>query len=73
MIETLKRCSICKSERCDGREFRVRGIYSRGFDMEIDKVVCSSQVEYQNDGTYRYQLIIGHGDWEYFQAIPVCR
>jgi hypothetical protein len=71
MIEILKRCSICKNEQCDGREFRVHGTYYRGFDMDIDKIVCSSQVEYLKDGTYRYKLIIGHGDWEYLPAIPI--
>ncbi len=70
MIETLKRCSICKSEKCDGREFRVHGNYYRD-DIEIDMIVCSSQVKKKRDGTYRYRLIFGHGEWVDAPAIPV--
>jgi hypothetical protein len=70
MKETVQRCSICKSEKCDGREFRVSGSYSRGCKITIDKIVCSNEVT-RKECAYWYRLICGHGDWEDFKAIPL--
>ena len=60
MIETTQRCSICKKDSCDGKEYIVpahTGIYGC---QEIKRVVCSSQVRKIGD-KYFHHVIYGHG------------
>ena len=68
MKEKITRCSICKQEDCDGREYSAeyRGIY--GGEM-IERTVCVSQTHEVN-GKRMYHVVVGHGCEFDVEVIP---
>jgi len=62
MIETIQRCSICKSESCGGKEYNTPDMYSMyGHHVGIRTVCESSSRLITLAGQLHYRLDIGHG------------
>ena len=71
-LEIVRRCSICKSQGCSGREYHVSGRVGQ-MNTLIDKVVCESDrdLHKRRDGTRFYRCITGHGIWDDLDAVFV--
>jgi len=70
-IETIQRCSICKKEGCNGKEY-----YVPRFDVQLKSplstiIVCSSQIKMSEDGLPMYKEIVGHGIVNFWGAYLV--
>jgi len=55
MIEQIKRCGICKSEKCSGKEFLAEGDYTWAGPVRtvhFKEIVCRSHVRKKPDGSY---------------------
>jgi hypothetical protein len=73
MRETVKieRCSICKSKKCDGKEYQVKGEFQFYGRNQVDKVVCSSSVRQGASGKWWHEIVCGHGISFWLEALPV--
>lgn len=61
MQETITRCSICKSEDCDGQEYIVRIPPIQGVEGH-DEIHCSSTLNVDN-GYHKITVSHGHYAW----------
>lgn len=69
MIETIKRCSICKREDCNGTEFVVPEHSAVYGSVIPEKTVCSYFVQPEN-GQFFFHEVYGHGMSEKVRAFP---
>ena len=69
MREKIERCSICKKQDCDGKEYIVP---YRDFQLNRNShcIVCSSQTEMHGE-TRTYKVVFGHGNIIRFVAFPI--
>lgn len=69
MKEKIERCSICKKQDCNGKEYIVPY-----WDFQLGRndhgIVCSSQTEMRGE-TRTYKVVFGHGNEKRFVAFPI--
>ena len=62
MKETVTRCSICKKEDCDGKEYIVDiGKNYAGIPLQ-PHTICTSMIQFNKKGQRRiYHVVAAHG------------